>query len=81
MTPKSFDIATAKTLVGDSRMRTIESKARADADAGSHDAPAKAGGSYWDAVISEMEYVVYAEAHAKRLQRIQRMQERQGTTS
>ena len=77
MTPQSFDIDTAKEIVGDTRMRVIEAKARQDADSGIMDKPARAGGTYWDAVRSDMEYIVYTTAHHKRLERIQRMKERQ----
>jgi len=76
MTPQSFDIDTAKEIVGDARMRVIEAKARQDADNGVMDEPAQAEGSYWDVVRSDMEYVVYVTAHHKRLERIQRMKER-----
>ena len=34
ITPKSFDIDTAKEMLADARMRVIEANARADADAG-----------------------------------------------
>ena len=77
MTPQSFDIDTAKEIGGDTRMRTIEAKARQDADSGIMDKPARAEGTYWDAVRSDMEYIVYTTAHHKRLERIQRMKERQ----
>jgi hypothetical protein len=77
MTPQSFDIDTAKEIVGDARMRTIEAKARQDADSGIMDKPAKAEGTYWDVIRSDMEYIVYTTAHHKRLERIQRMKERQ----
>jgi hypothetical protein len=77
MTPQSFDIDTAKEIVGDARMRTIEAKARQDADSGIMDKPARAEGTYWDVIRSDMEYVVYTTAHHKRLERIQRMKERQ----
>jgi hypothetical protein len=77
MTPQSFDIDTAKEIVGDTRMRTIEAKARQDADSGIMDKPARAEGTYWDVIRSDMEYVVYITAHHKRLERLQRMKERQ----
>ena len=77
MTPQSFDIDTAKEIVGDTRMRTIEAKARQDADSGIMDKPARAEGTYWDVIRSDMEYIVYTTAHHKRLERIQRMKERQ----
>jgi hypothetical protein len=75
MTPKSFDIDTAKEIVGDARMRTIEAKARQDADNGVMDTP-RAQGTYWDGIRSGMEYIVYVTAHHKRLERIQRMKEK-----
>ena len=77
MTPQSFDIDTCKEVVGDARMRVIEAKARQDADSGIMDKPARAQGTYWDVVRSDMEYIVYVTAHHKRLERIQRMKERQ----
>jgi hypothetical protein len=73
MTPKSFDIDTAKEIVGDIRMREIEAKARHDADNGIIDAPIKRKGTYWDGVSSDMEYVVYTNAHQKRIERIERI--------
>jgi hypothetical protein len=76
MTPKSFDVDTCKEVVGDARMRTIEAKARQDADNGIMDAPADVEGTYWDRAYSSMEYIVYITAHHKRLERIQRMKER-----
>ena len=79
MTPKSFDIDTCKEVVGDARMRVIEAKARHDADNGIMDKPARADGTYWDKVYSYMEYIVYITAHRKRLERIQRMKEREKT--
>jgi hypothetical protein len=77
MTPQSFDIDTAKEIVGDARMRVIEAKARQDADSGIMDKPARAEGTYWDVIRSDMEYIVYTTAHHKRLERIQRMKERE----
>jgi hypothetical protein len=77
MTPQSFDIDTCKEVLGDARMRVIEAKARHDADNGVMDTPVRAEGSYWDVVRSDMEYVMYVTAHHKRLERIQRMKERE----
>jgi hypothetical protein len=77
MTPKSFDIDTAKEIVGDERMRVIEAKARQDADNGIMDKPVRAVGSYWDGVSSDMEYVVYITAHHKRMERVARIKERE----
>lgn len=76
MRPLSFDIDTAKEIVGDARMRTIEAKARQDADNRKMDAPEVEGQSYWERVNAGMEYVVYAEAFNKRMARIHRMKER-----
>lgn len=72
MTPHSFDIDTAKEVVGDARTRTIEAKARADAENGTNDPPSMGLGSYWSQVSAEMDYKVYSEAHAKRVKRMQR---------
>jgi hypothetical protein len=71
--PNSFDIETAKEIVGDSRLRTIEAKARQDADSGISAPPSRAQGTYWDGVRSDMEYIVYITAHHKRMERIERM--------
>jgi hypothetical protein len=91
MTPKSFDIDTAKEMVGDARMRVIEAKARQDADNGvrdgmAHVKPEVAAGckfpelvSYWDRVVQSMELVVYDAAYRKRLERIQRIKEKENT--
>ena len=76
MTPKSFDIDTCKEVVGDARMRTIEAKARQDADSGIMDAPADVEGTYWDRVRLDMEYIVYTTAHNKRMERVARIKER-----
>ena len=76
MKPKSFDIDTAKEIFGDSRMRTIEEKARHDADSGIMDAPKQVKGTYWDGIQSDMDYIVYIHAHHKRTQRMQRIQEK-----
>jgi len=40
------------------------------------DAPKEAKGTYWDKAYSYMEYIVYITAHHKRLERIQRMKEK-----
>jgi hypothetical protein len=70
--PCSFDIDTAKELVGDARMRVIESKAREDADKNVIDPPLEGQGSYWSKVSAEMDYRVYINAHGKRLERNKR---------
>ena len=74
MTPGSFNAETAREIVGDARARAIEAEARADADSGAFNLPNRhhAGQTYWDGVDAEMERVVYAAQHAKRLERIKR---------
>jgi hypothetical protein len=76
MTPKSFDIDTAKEIVGDERMRVIEAKARQDADNGILE-KFQLAESYWDQVRLIMEYVIYTTAHKKRMERVARMKERE----
>lgn len=74
MTPNAFDTATCKEVAGDARTRTIEGKARVDADRGSFDPPAEVtSGSYWSQVTDNMERIIYVIAHGKRLERIGRM--------
>jgi len=76
--PKSFDIDTAKEMLGDSRMRVVEAKARADADAGISDSPKRDNSaSYWDRVMNDMEFVVYVTTHHKRLERIERIKQKE----
>ena len=79
MTPKSHDIDTAKDIVGDARMRVIEAKARQDADNGVRDGMAhtKPEVVYWDRVVQSMELVVYDATYRKRLERIQRIKEKE----
>lgn len=76
MTPKSFDVATAKDWVGDTRMRVIETKARADADKDRYEPPNKLGAtfsSYAAGVAAQMDDNVYFNAFKKRKERIQRL--------
>ena len=77
MTPNSFDIDTCKEVVGDERMRTIEAKARQDADNGIMEKFQPTKGSYWIDVKLIMEYVIYTTAHKKRMERVARMKERE----
>jgi hypothetical protein len=72
MTPKSFDVDTAKQIAGDSRMREIETKARADAELNKYDPPPSNEGSYWSQVVGEMDSVVYFAAYKKRRERMER---------
>ena len=83
MTPKSYDIDTAKEIVGDARMRVIEAKARQDADNGVRDgmAHAKREVGYWDRAVQSMELVVYDATYRKRLERIQRIKEKNNGTT
>ena len=78
ITPKSFDIDTAKAMLGDARMRVIEAKARADADDGISDSPKRDNSaSYWDRVMNDMEFVVYVTTHHKRVERIERIKQKE----
>jgi hypothetical protein len=77
MTPNSFDIDTCKEVIGDERMRTIEAKARQDADNGIMEKFQPLKGSYWIDVKSIMEYVIYTTAHKKRMERVARIKERE----
>ena len=81
MIAKSYDIDTAKEIVGDARMRVIEAKARQDADNGVRDGMAhmETEVGYWDRVVQSMELVVYDAAYRKRLERIQRIKEKENT--
>jgi len=69
VTPESFDLTTAREVVGDSLARTIEAKARQDADAQNFDPPTPSEATYWDRALKEFETVVYREQYAKRLAR------------
>lgn len=72
MKPHSFDPKTAREVVGDSRARVIEAKARSDADAKAYDFPIGDYETYWGGVIVSMEMVVYREQYAKRMARNER---------
>lgn len=72
MIPGSFDPATAREITGDELARTIEAKARQDADAENFDPPAEDGATYWDKVRMKMRVVIYREQYAKRLARNER---------
>ena len=77
MTPKSFDIATSRHMVGDERARKIESDARMHADAAELDSPgaayspppAEQGRSYWEGTQGEFARQVYHHAFQKRIER------------
>ena len=79
MKPQSFDIDTAKEYAGDSRMRAIEAKARADADADAYSPPhglCDVFVTYAAGVSAQMDDAVYFNAFSKRKARAQRMAER-----
>ena len=78
MTPGSFDPATAREITGDELARTIEAKARQDADAENFDPPAVDGATYWDKAQKEMRVVIYREQYTKRLARNARKAEKVG---
>ena len=41
---------------------------------------ARAEGTYWDGIRSDMEYIVYITAHHKRMERVARIKEREKNT-
>ena len=79
MTPGSFDPTTAREITGDELARSIEAKARHDADAGNFSPPTVDGATYWDKAQSEMRVVIYREQYAKRLARNNRKALKVGT--
>lgn len=77
MTPQSFEISTSKEITGDARCRSIESKARLDADAGNYDPPKiTTPSSYWAKAQEDFEVVVYFSQYKKRIDRNLRKAER-----
>ena len=77
MTPLSFDLTTARAIVGDTESRVIEDKARKDADRQAFEPlePVFNGGGYWSGVQESMRMVVYREQYTKRLERNRRKSE------
>lgn len=74
MIPGSFDIDTAKEVLGDSVVREIEAAARAAAERGEPLIPFElTGATYWDRVLSAMRHVVWAAAHDRRVARMARI--------
>ena len=74
MTPKSFDDKTCAELAGDSRVRTLEARGRALAEAGSPRPERKPiAGSYWSQVQDEADYRVELHAYERRVARLQRL--------
>ena len=69
MKPLHFDATTAREIVGDAQARSIEAKARADADAHVFAPPVAEAKTYWGQVQGQMREIVYAEQYAKRLAR------------
>lgn len=79
MTPGSFDLKTAKEVIGDNRMRAVEAMARADADLADLAAPFgtarlidEAPTSYWEQVREQCSRVVYHDAFFTRICRRER---------
>jgi len=75
MIPGSFDHTTAREIIGDGFARTIEEKARKDADAENFDPPIVDGKTYWENVTKEMRVIVYREQYKKRIARNLRKKE------
>lgn len=70
MTPGSFDPATSREVVGDSRARALEAKARGDADNATYDPPEYLStGSYWAQAQSCFDRTVYHAQYQKRIER------------
>lgn len=79
MAPGSFDLKSAKEVIGDDRMRTVEAMARADADRADLSAPFEtarlideAPTSYWGQVREKCSRVVYHDAFFTRICRRER---------
>jgi hypothetical protein len=73
MTPRSFDPQTSREMVGDERARTIEAKARQDADSGIYSPPEPSGFvTYWGQAQDEFARAVYAAQWGKRKARNER---------
>ena len=64
--PLNFDATTAREVIGDPLSRTVETKARSDADAGLFDPPRQSACTYWGEVQAHMLDVVYMTQHQKR---------------
>ena len=78
MTPRSFDIDTCKEIIGDAGTRVIEANAREDAESCKFNLiniPNQV--SYWEKIRLQMQQIIYATAHSKRLERIKRMRQRE----
>ena len=78
MTPRSFDIDTCKEIIGDAQTRVIEANAREDAESykfNKVNIPDQV--SYWEKIRLQMQQIIYATAHSKRLERIKRMRQRE----
>jgi hypothetical protein len=74
MIAKSFDDSTCREVTGDGRSKSIEEKARKDAETANYDPPKiSKTGSYWSEVTETMEMYVYIAAYKKRVARIERM--------
>ena len=77
MTPRSFDVQTCREMLADQVARTIEAKARHDADYGevAYSPPyADEPGTYWSVCQQVFAAIVYHEQFHKRLERNKRKQ-------
>jgi len=78
MTPRSMDIDTCKEIIGDAQTRVIEANAREDAESykfNKVNIPDQV--SYWEKIRLQMQQIIYATAHSKKLERIKRMRQRE----
>jgi hypothetical protein len=76
MIPGSFDIDTAKQMIGDTLVRRIETDARYSAERNAAKqmvVQSYEGSTYQERLMLEMESVVWIAAYRKRLARIERM--------
>ena len=69
MTPGSFELTTAREITDDEQARSLEAKARQDADAETFAPPEFSGTTYFDHVEKEMRAFIYLEQYTKRLAR------------
>jgi len=73
-----MDIDTCKEIIGDAQTRVIEANAREDAESykfNKVNIPDQV--SYWEKIRLQMQQIIYATAHSKKLERIKRMRQRE----
>ena len=79
MTPKSFDEATCRELVGHERTLALDTEARTLAENGEKlRSFVPSSGTYWSNVIAIAEHVILTSTYEKRIARMKRIQENSG---